>query len=115
MERYGTWIRDQLRKSSMMENHEIITTTRGPDDWNNHENSFEETLRREMLKYKQLYHLLQEDMNQLSEAHNKSLERIKELMEINETLRNRVDKDDKLIRSFQDSSIVDMSKMKMKE
>ncbi len=44
-----------------------------------------------------------------------SLERIKELMEINETLRNRVDKDDKLIRSFQDSSIVDMSKMKMKE
>ncbi len=29
--------------------------------WDNHEDSFEETLRREMLKYKGLYHLLQED------------------------------------------------------
>ena len=28
--------------------------------WDNHEDSFEETLRREMLKYKGLYHLLQE-------------------------------------------------------
>ena len=111
-QRYGIWLRDQLRKSSTMEDHEIITTPRG---WDNHEDSFEETLRREMLKYKQLYHLLQEDMNQLSEAHNKSLERIKELMEINETLRNRVDKDDKIIRSFQDSSVVDMSKMTTKE
>tara|TARA_Y100000817_G_scaffold294816_1_gene269024 strand:+ start:460 stop:735 length:276 start_codon:yes stop_codon:yes gene_type:complete len=86
-----------------MEDHEIITTARDPDDWNNHENSFEETLRREMLKYKQLYDLLQEDMKQLSEAHNKSLERIKDLLNINETLRARLDKDDELIRSFQDS------------
>ena len=101
--RYGTWLRDQLRKSSTMEDHEIITTARDPDDWNNHENSFEETLRREMLKYKQLYDLLQEDMKQLSEAHNKSLERIKDLLNINETLRARLDKDDELIRSFQDS------------
>ena len=115
MERYGTWIRDQLRKSSKMEDHEIITTTRDPDDWNNHENSFEETLRREMLKYKQLYDLLQEDMKQLSEAHNKSLERIKDLLNINETLRARLDKDDELIRSFQDSSMVDMSKLSIKE
>ena len=114
-QRYGTWLRDQLRKSSTMEDHEIITTTRDPDDWNNHENSFEETLRREMLKYKQLYHMIQEDMTQLSEAHNKSLERIKELLDINETLRARLDKDDKIIRSFQDSSIVDMSKMSIKE
>tara|TARA_A100001515_G_scaffold137498_1_gene130161 strand:+ start:304 stop:591 length:288 start_codon:yes stop_codon:yes gene_type:complete len=95
-----------------MEDHEIITTPRG---WDNHEDSFEETLRREMLKYKQLYHLLQEDMNQLTEAHNKSLERVKELIEINETLRKRLDKDDKIIRSFQDSSVVDMSKMTTKE
>ena len=102
-QRYGTWLRDQLRKSSTMEDHEIITTARAPDDWNNHENSFEETLRREMLKYKQLYDLLQEDMKQLSEAHNKSLERIKDLLNINETLRARLDKDDELIRSFQDS------------
>ena len=114
-QRYGTWLRDQLRKSSTMEDHEIITTPRDPDDWNNHEDSFEETLRREMLKYKQMYHLLQEDMNQLSEAHNKSLERVKELIEINETLRKRLDKDDKIIRSFQDSSVVDMSKMTIKE
>ena len=37
------------------------------------------------------------------------------LAEINETLRTRLDKDDELIRSFQDSSVVDMSKMSMKE
>ena len=95
-----------------MEDHEIITTPRG---WDNHEDSFEETLRREMLKYKQMYHMIQEDMKQLSEAHNKSLERIKELLDINETLRERLDKDDKIIRSFQDSSVVDMSKMTIKE
>ena len=83
--------------------------------WNNHEDSFEETLRREMLKYKQLYHMIQEDMTQLSEAHNKSLERIKELLDINETLRDRLEKDDKLIKSFQDSSMVDMSKLSIKE
>ena len=59
--------------------------------------------------------MIQEDMTQLSEAHNKSLERIKELLDINETLRARLDKDDKLIRSFRDSSIVDMSKMSIKE
>ena len=99
--RYGTWLRDQLRNSSTMEDHEITTAPRG---WDNHEDSFEETLRREMLKYKQLYHMIQEDMTQLSEAHNKSLERIKELLDINETLRARLDKDDKIIRSFQDSS-----------
>ena len=117
--RYGTWLRDQLRKSSTMEDHEITTIPiadqRDPDDWNNHENSFEETLRREMLKYKQLYHMIQEDMTQLSEAHNKSLERIKELLDINETLRARLDKDDKIIRSFQDSSVVDMSMLSVKK
>ena len=48
--------------------------------------------------------MIQEDMTQLSEAHNKSLERVKELLDINETLRARLDKDDKIIRSFQDSS-----------
>jgi hypothetical protein len=33
--------------------------------WDNHEDSFEETLRREMLKYKGLYHLLQVFLNNL--------------------------------------------------
>ena len=33
--------------------------------WDNHEDSFEETLRREMLKYKGLYHLLQESNRKL--------------------------------------------------
>ena len=43
--------------------------------WNNHEDSFEETLRREMLKYKQLYELLQEDYKQLTKSYYQVLER----------------------------------------
>ena len=43
--------------------------------WDNHEDSFEETLRREMLKYKQLYHLLQEDHKQLTKNYYQVLER----------------------------------------
>ena len=54
--------------------------------WDNHEDSFEETLRREMLKYKGLYHLLQEDHKQLNDSYYKVLERNKELVELNELL-----------------------------
>ena len=43
--------------------------------WNNHEDSFEETLRREMLKNKQLYELLQEDYKQLTKSYYQVLER----------------------------------------
>ena len=100
-QRYGTWLRDQLRNSSTMEDHPTVLGDKG---WDNHEDSFEETLRREMLKYKGLYHLIQEDMTQLSEAHNKSLERIKELLEINESLRVRLDKDDRLLKTLHDSA-----------
>ena len=46
--------------------------------WNNHEDSFEESLRREMLKYKQMYHLLQEDYRQLTKCYYKVLERYEE-------------------------------------
>ena len=100
-QRYGTWLRDQLGDSSTIVDHPIVLEGKG---WDNHEDSFEETLRREMLKYKGLYHLLQEDVTQLSEAHNKSLERIKELLEINESLRARLDKDDRLLKFLEDSS-----------
>ena len=54
--------------------------------WENHEDSFEETLRREMLKYKELYHLLQEDQKQLTESYYKILKKNKELIEFNELL-----------------------------
>ena len=37
--------------------------------WDNHEDSFEETLRRELLKWKGMYFLIQEDMKQLTEAY----------------------------------------------
>ena len=59
--------------------------------------------------------MIQEDMTQLSEAHNKSLQRIKELLDINETLRDRLEKDDKLIKSFQDSSMFDISKLSIND
>ena len=45
--------------------------------WDNHEESLEEVLRREMLKYKNLYHALQEDNKQLTEAYYSVLKRNK--------------------------------------
>ena len=54
--------------------------------WDNHEDSFEETLRREMLKYKGLYLLLQEDQKELNKSYYKVLERNKELIEFNQLL-----------------------------
>ena len=58
--------------------------------WNNHEDSFEETLRREMLKYKQLYELLQEDYKQLTKSYYDAIKRIKELTEQIEDLKRAV-------------------------
>ena len=43
-------------------------------NWNNHEDSFEETLRREMLKWKGLYFLIQDDMKELTKSYYKVLE-----------------------------------------
>ena len=54
--------------------------------WDNHEDSFEETLRREMLKYIGLYHLLQEHQKELNKSYYKVLERNKELIEFNQLL-----------------------------
>tara|TARA_A100001515_G_C4411401_1_gene157229 strand:+ start:113 stop:289 length:177 start_codon:yes stop_codon:yes gene_type:complete len=41
--------------------------------WDNHEDSFEETLRREMLKWKNMYHLIQKDMKELTQSYYKVL------------------------------------------
>ena len=41
--------------------------------WDNHEDSFEETLRREMLKWKGMYFLIQEDMKELTQSYYKIL------------------------------------------
>ena len=70
-ERYGTWMYKEVLKGK---------------GWDNHEDSFEETLRREMLQYKELYFLLQEDHKQLNDSYYKVLERNKELVELNELL-----------------------------
>ena len=70
-ERYGTWMYKEVLKG------------KGGD---NHEDSFEEILRREMLQYKGLYFLLQEDHKQLNDSYYKVLERNKELVELNELL-----------------------------
>ena len=47
--------------------------------WDNHEDTFEETLRREMLKWKQLYFLLQDDMKELTKAYYKILKENEQL------------------------------------
>ena len=51
------------------------------EGWDNHEDSFEETLRREMLKWKEMYFILQEDHKRLTEDYYTVLKRVKELTE----------------------------------
>ena len=84
-ERYGTWIYKKMTDNSEIKLPPVnpILKSKG---WDNHEDSFEETLRREMLQYKELYFLLQEDHKQLNESYYKVLERNKELVELNELL-----------------------------
>ena len=85
--RYYDWIgwklrqEEQKKKQANMQSDNIEMK-----GWENHEDSFEETLRREMLKYKELYHLLQEDQKQLTESYYKILKKNKELIEFNELL-----------------------------
>jgi len=45
------------------------------EGWDNHENSFEETIRREMLSLKKENELLKEDFKQLTESYYKLLKR----------------------------------------
>tara|TARA_R110000796_G_scaffold2224_3_gene8948 strand:- start:1216 stop:1389 length:174 start_codon:yes stop_codon:yes gene_type:complete len=52
------------------------------EGWNNHEDTFEETLRRELLEAKGTIFLLQDDIKQLTEAYYtvlKENERLKKL------------------------------------
>ena len=51
--------------------------------WNNHEDSFEETLRREMLKWKSMYFLIHDDMKQLTESYYKILKENEKLRKLN--------------------------------
>jgi len=51
------------------------------DGWNNHEESFEETLRREMLAARQELWLIKMDLKEHQKAHYKLLKRNAELIE----------------------------------
>jgi hypothetical protein len=51
--------------------------------WDNHEDSFEETLRREMLKWKSMYFLIHDDMKQLTESYYKILKENEKLRKLN--------------------------------
>ena len=109
-ERYGTWIYKKMKDNSRYQEladcirTEQLSAAQIQEEmkdknfkdwyhkkylnkgWDNHEDSFEETLRREMLQYKGLYFLLQEDHKQLNDSYYKVLERNKELVELNELL-----------------------------
>ena len=45
------------------------------EGWDNHEDSFEETIRREMLSFKKENELLREEIKQLTESYYKLLKR----------------------------------------
>ena len=49
---------------------QLVEENKGGD---NHEDSFEETLRREMLKWKGMYFLIQDDMKELTQSYYKIL------------------------------------------
>ena len=51
--------------------------------WDNHEDSFEETLRREMLNWKSMYFLIHDDMKQLTESYYKVLKENEKLRKLN--------------------------------
>ena len=93
-ERYGTWIYKKMTENSEVKLPPVNPILNG-EGWDNHEDSFEETLRREMLQYKGLYFLLQEDHKQLNDSYYKVLERNKELTEFNKLLQ---DSNRKLLR-----------------
>ena len=61
------------------------------DDWNNHENSSEETTRREMLAADERLDLFKKDMAMLNESYYECLNRTRELIEENKKLREKLE------------------------
>ena len=79
-ERYGTWIYKKMTENSEVKLPPVNPILNG-EGWDNHEDSFEETLRREMWKWKEMYFILQEDHKRLTEDYYTVLKRVKELTE----------------------------------
>ena len=61
------------------------------DDWNNHENSAEEKMRREMLAADERLDLFKKDMAMLNESYYECLNRTRELIEENKKLREKLE------------------------
>ena len=59
---------DWLERTSV-----LVQSVEENKGWDNHEDSFEETLRREMLKWKGMYFLIQDDMKELTQSYYKIL------------------------------------------
>ena len=59
---------DWLERTSV-----LVQSVEENKGWDNHEDSFEETLRREMLKWKGMYFLIQDDMKELTQSYYKVL------------------------------------------
>ena len=54
-----------------------------PNGWDNHEDTFEETLRRELVAAQQIILLLREDLKQMTEAYYSVLENIQNKRTLN--------------------------------
>ncbi len=54
-----------------------------PNGWDNHEDTFEETLRRELVAAQQIILLLREDLKQMTEAYYSVLENIQKKRTLN--------------------------------
>ena len=77
---------DWLERTSV-----LVQSVEENKGWDNHEDSFEETLRREMLKWKGMYFLIQDDMKELTQSYYKVLkenERLK--MDFTDRLREEL-------------------------
>ena len=104
-ERYYEWQIWKLRQERKMKEEEQLElglenkrkigkndrVVLNSDDWNNHENSAEEKMRREMLAADERLDLFKKDMAMLNESYYECLNRTRELIEENKKLREKLE------------------------
>jgi hypothetical protein len=98
-ERYYEWQMWKLRQDNKMKKENLDNQRQiGKNDrivlksniWDNHEDSSEETIRREMLAADERLDLFKKDMTFLTESYYKCLNRTKELVDENNKLKKKL-------------------------
>ncbi len=99
-ERYYEWMVWKLRQERKMKKEDLDNQRQigkndrvvlKSDGWDNHEDSSEETIRREMLAADERLDLFKKDMTSLTESYYECLNRTRELVEENKKLRKKLE------------------------